>query len=98
MIRTGNLASRNPRRRSGTNRGTRDPAPGSPPTHPAVVGRSVGIPVFGRIGLLDFVAPTYDDTRWDRLPVPSHWQLHGYGAPAYTNEVIRSRQATPRAG
>jgi beta-galactosidase len=22
---------------------------------------------------------------WDELPVPSHWQLHGYGAPAYTN-------------
>ena len=22
---------------------------------------------------------------WVTLPVPSHWQLHGYGAPAYTN-------------
>ncbi|HZA84144.1 MAG TPA: glycoside hydrolase family 2 TIM barrel-domain containing protein, partial [Actinomycetes bacterium] len=22
---------------------------------------------------------------WAALPVPSHWQLHGYGAPAYTN-------------
>ncbi|MCO8269388.1 beta-galactosidase [Actinoplanes sp. TRM 88003] len=22
---------------------------------------------------------------WDTLPVPSHWQLHGYGSPAYTN-------------
>src|SRR5690242_1713472 len=22
---------------------------------------------------------------WADLPVPSHWQLHGYGAPAYTN-------------
>jgi len=26
-----------------------------------------------------------DDSGWDQLPVPSHWQLHGYGAPAYTN-------------
>src|SRR5919112_2812246 len=26
-----------------------------------------------------------DDGEWDRLPVPSHWQLHGHGAPAYTN-------------
>lgn len=34
---------------------------------------------------MDFVTATYDDAHWDRLPVPSHWQLHGYGAPAYTN-------------
>ena len=34
---------------------------------------------------LDFVDRDYDDSGWDRLPVPSHWQLHGYGAPAYTN-------------
>jgi beta-galactosidase len=36
---------------------------------------------------LDFVAEAFDDASWDRLPVPSHWQLHGYGAPAYTNVV-----------
>ena len=23
--------------------------------------------------------------QWDQIPVPSHWVLHGYGAPAYTN-------------
>jgi len=34
---------------------------------------------------LDFTGPAFDDEGWDRLPVPSHWQLHGYGAPAYTN-------------
>ena len=34
---------------------------------------------------VDFVERDYDDSGWDRLPVPSHWQLHGYGAPAYTN-------------
>ena len=33
----------------------------------------------------DFADPGFDDAGWDRLPVPSHWQLHGYGAPAYTN-------------
>jgi beta-galactosidase len=32
-----------------------------------------------------FAAPDFDDAGWDRLPVPSHWQLHGHGAPAYTN-------------
>ena len=34
---------------------------------------------------LDFAERDFDDAGWDRLPVPSHWQLHGYGAPAYTN-------------
>ncbi|GAA0461877.1 beta-galactosidase [Paractinoplanes deccanensis] len=23
--------------------------------------------------------------RWDEIPVPGHWQLYGYGSPAYTN-------------
>ena len=32
-----------------------------------------------------FALPGHDDGRWDELPVPAHWQLHGYGAPAYTN-------------
>jgi beta-galactosidase len=36
-------------------------------------------------GPIDFVRPSADDQDWATLPVPSHWQLHGYGAPAYTN-------------
>lgn len=28
---------------------------------------------------------TFDDGTWDMLPVPSSWNFHGYGAPAYTN-------------
>jgi beta-galactosidase len=32
-----------------------------------------------------FADPGFDDSGWARLPVPSHWVLHGYGAPAYTN-------------
>ncbi|MEU4968915.1 glycoside hydrolase family 2 TIM barrel-domain containing protein [Streptomyces smyrnaeus] len=32
-----------------------------------------------------FAAPDYDDAAWGELPVPSHWVLHGHGAPAYTN-------------
>lgn len=27
----------------------------------------------------------FDDSGWGDLPVPSHWVLHGYGAPIYTN-------------
>lgn len=34
---------------------------------------------------VDFAGPGFDDTTWATLPVPSHWQLQGYGAPAYTN-------------
>jgi beta-galactosidase len=34
---------------------------------------------------LDFAEPGFDDSTWAALPVPSHWQLQGYGAPAYTN-------------
>jgi beta-galactosidase len=32
-----------------------------------------------------FADPATGDGDWATLPVPSHWQLHGYGAPAYTN-------------
>ncbi|WII36118.1 glycoside hydrolase family 2 TIM barrel-domain containing protein [Paenibacillus thiaminolyticus] len=33
----------------------------------------------------EFEQPCYDDTAWERIPVPSNWQMEGYGAPAYTN-------------
>lgn len=26
-----------------------------------------------------------DDSAWGTIPVPGHWQLNGYGSPAYTN-------------
>ncbi|MFC4530461.1 glycoside hydrolase family 2 TIM barrel-domain containing protein [Sphaerisporangium dianthi] len=32
-----------------------------------------------------FAEPGFDDGGWDELPVPAHWQLHGYGRPWYTN-------------
>ncbi|HYH32950.1 MAG TPA: glycoside hydrolase family 2 TIM barrel-domain containing protein [Pseudonocardia sp.] len=32
-----------------------------------------------------FADPGFDDGGWAELPVPAHWQLHGYGEPAYTN-------------
>ncbi|MEV4604732.1 glycoside hydrolase family 2 TIM barrel-domain containing protein [Amycolatopsis sp. NPDC049253] len=32
-----------------------------------------------------FELPEFDDRAWDRLPVPSHWQLHGHGRPVYLN-------------
>ena len=32
-----------------------------------------------------FEAPAFDDTGWKEIPVPSNWQMHGYGIPLYTN-------------
>jgi beta-galactosidase len=32
-----------------------------------------------------FHEPDFADGSWAELPVPSLWQLHGYGKPAYTN-------------
>jgi beta-galactosidase len=43
-----------------------------------------------------FVATDFDDAAWATLPVPSHWQLHGYGAPAYTNTVYPFPVDPPR--
>lgn len=33
----------------------------------------------------DFAAPGFADRGWATLPVPSCWQMHGYGVPHYTN-------------
>ncbi|RYD34946.1 MAG: beta-galactosidase, partial [Verrucomicrobiaceae bacterium] len=32
-----------------------------------------------------FEAPDFDDAAWKEIPVPSNWQMHGYGIPHYTN-------------
>jgi beta-galactosidase len=34
-----------------------------------------------------FESTTFDDSSWKEIPVPSNWQLHGYGAPLYTNII-----------
>ena len=36
--------------------------------------------------MLAGIAVDYDSSRWDRLTVPSNWQLHGYGYPVYINK------------
>ncbi|EGX55422.1 beta-galactosidase [Streptomyces zinciresistens K42] len=33
----------------------------------------------------DFHRTDLDDSRWDTLPVPSAWQMHGYDRPIYVN-------------
>jgi len=36
---------------------------------------------------MDFVHPNFEASGWDKLVVPSCWEMHGYGVPIYTNEV-----------
>jgi beta-galactosidase len=33
----------------------------------------------------EFFRPGFDVSGWDTIPVPSNWQLHGYGVPLYSN-------------
>lgn len=33
----------------------------------------------------DFFRPEFDDSAWDEIPVPSNWEVLGYGVPIYTN-------------
>lgn len=33
----------------------------------------------------DFYKTDYDVSSWEELPVPSCWEIHGYGTPIYTN-------------
>ncbi len=32
-----------------------------------------------------FENPNFDDSAWKEIPVPSNWQMQGYGIPVYTN-------------
>ncbi|WCJ39089.1 Beta-galactosidase [Euphorbia peplus] len=34
-----------------------------------------------------FYDPTFQDSEWKTLPVPSNWQMHGFDRPIYTNVV-----------
>ena len=34
-----------------------------------------------------FETVNYDDSSWGEIPVPSNWELHGYGKPVYTNTL-----------
>jgi len=34
---------------------------------------------------VDFFKPEFDVSKWDELPVPANWQMHGYDYPIYTN-------------
>ncbi|MCF7975321.1 MAG: DUF4981 domain-containing protein [Phycisphaerae bacterium] len=34
---------------------------------------------------VEFYKTEFDDSAWRTIPVPSNWEMHGYGIPIYTN-------------
>lgn len=34
-----------------------------------------------------FFREDYNTSKWKKIPVPSNWEMHGYGTPIYTNVV-----------
>ncbi|MBT3193194.1 MAG: DUF4981 domain-containing protein [Verrucomicrobia bacterium] len=45
---------------------------------------------------IGFFAPEFDVHSWDRIPVPSNWQIEGYGKPIYSNAEYPFRTGSPR--
>lgn len=43
-----------------------------------------------------FEAPGYDDSAWKEIPVPSNWQMNGYGVPHYTNVTYPFSRNPPK--
>ena len=44
----------------------------------------------------DFYKPDYDVAGWDDIPVPSNWQLEGYGVPIYSNITYPHKRNAPK--
>jgi beta-galactosidase len=46
----------------------------------------------------DFFKPDFNDAAWKLLPVPSNWELHGFGLPIYTNIIYPFPKNPPFVG
>ena len=44
----------------------------------------------------DFQRPDYDAGKWDSIPVPSNWEMQGYGTAIYTNAAYPFKKAAPK--
>lgn len=44
---------------------------------------------------VNFYKPAYDVSSWAEIPVPSNWEMHGYGTPIYTNITYPYRNNPP---
>jgi beta-galactosidase len=45
---------------------------------------------------VDFYKPEFDVSNWKEIPVPSNWEVHGYGTPFYRNFGYTIRRDWPR--
>lgn len=45
---------------------------------------------------VDFYKPLYDVSDWKEIPVPSNWEVHGYGTPFYRNFGYTIQKDFPR--
>jgi beta-galactosidase len=45
---------------------------------------------------IDFYQPNFSAIDWKTMPVPSNWQLHGYGKPLYVNITYPFKKDPPR--
>ncbi len=45
---------------------------------------------------VDFYQESFDVSGWDKIDVPSNWQLQGYGTPLYTNVTYPFKKDPPR--
>lgn len=52
---------------------------GKPLVSPAAVAEQPPPP------FVPFYAPAFNDTHWARIPVPSNWEMLGFGVPLYVN-------------
>jgi len=43
----------------------------------------------------DFYKTNYDISSWKEMPVPSNWEMHGYGTPIYTNITYPHKNNPP---
>lgn len=44
---------------------------------------------------VNFYKTNYDVSSWEEIPVPSNWEMHGYGTPIYTNITYPHRNNPP---
>ncbi len=45
---------------------------------------------------VDFYKPEFDVSGWKEIPVPSNWEVHGYGTPFYRNLGYTIKKDFPR--
>ena len=45
---------------------------------------------------VDFYKPEFDVSSWKDIPVPSNWEMEGYGTPIYTNITYPFKRDYPR--